>query len=108
MNHMAISISENLEFDMLGIKNELFNIHVVIPKASLGFCFGFGLSFRDYITQRKIEYAKELLLKGTSVADTSSAIGYSNVTYFIKRFKEKVGVTPGSYKSSLEGFRHVE
>lgn len=69
---------------------------------------GFGLSFRDYITQRKIEYAKELLLKGTSVADTSSAIGYSNVTYFIKRFKEKVGVTPGSYKSSLEGFRHVE
>lgn len=58
------------------------------------------LSYKEYVVQIKIDRAKELLSQGVSVSETCVRIGYANIPHFIKKFKEKTGVTPGSYKSA--------
>ena len=57
----------------------------------------------DYVTNIRIEKAKELLgnpfLKIYEIAET---VGYQNDKYFIKVFKKREGQTPKEYRSSLQ------
>lgn len=58
-----------------------------------------GKMYKDYLIYLRIEYAKELLLKEElAVAEICQRVGYGNVSYFIKLFKEMTGVTPAKYR----------
>ena len=58
-----------------------------------------GKSFVEYVTELRIEQSKELLVKEQiSINEISSKVGYHNAYYFIKLFKENVGLTPGEYR----------
>lgn len=60
-----------------------------------------GKSYKDYIVFLRMEYAKELLTKQRlTVAETGQRVGYGNISYFIKIFKEHTGVTPANYRSA--------
>lgn len=58
-----------------------------------------GESYTDYVNRRKVERAKELL-RGTpdSVSAISTALGFMDVSYFVKLFKRFEGVTPLTYR----------
>ena len=45
-----------------------------------------------------IEKAKNLLLRGESVAHTAELMGYANLFHFIRQFKQIAGVTPGQFR----------
>lgn len=61
-----------------------------------------GKSYKDYIIELRINYAKELLLKSDlTVADICTQVGYSNISHFIKTFKERVGKTPGVFRKGI-------
>ena len=50
-----------------------------------------------------MEKAKELLMTTElSLKQIAATVGYSNVSSFIRRFKQLYGVTPGSYKKGQE------
>ena len=59
----------------------------------------FGISFIDYVTNKKIEKAKELLV---STDDTCKAIGemlgYGAQNTFIRVFKKAESMTPAEYR----------
>ena len=58
-----------------------------------------GENLVEYISIMRMKSACTLLeTTNMSVNEISSAVGYSNCTYFIKRFKEYSGYTPRSYK----------
>ena len=59
---------------------------------------GTGNNFTHYLTNTRIQRAKALLESGASVTDTSSQIGYSSVSFFIRTFKKITGYTPASYR----------
>ena len=64
----------------------------------------FGKTVNEYITDRRIALAKELLHKSqTSVTEAAEAVGIYNYTYFSKLFKKKTGMTPSEYKKSPHG-----
>ena len=51
------------------------------------------------ITRRKVERAKELLRSTPdSVSAIASALGFLDVSYFVKLFKRFEGVTPLTYR----------
>ncbi|SHH88002.1 helix-turn-helix domain-containing protein [Clostridium grantii] len=53
----------------------------------------------SYITEMKMEKAKELLITtDIPLSELSEAVGYSNVTSFIRRFKQWENITPGDYR----------
>ncbi len=58
----------------------------------------------DYLTMLRVEHSKTLLMNtDMSVKDIAEAVGYYDAGSFIRRFRQKVGVTPLQYKRSKEG-----
>ena len=60
-----------------------------------------GEPLADYITNRKIELAQNLL-STTSYPVSIIAVkaGYSNFSYFSKLFKKKTGLAPNEYRKA--------
>ena len=57
-----------------------------------------GKNFSVYITEKRIEKSKELLLENKmTVNEISDHLGFSYPYYFIRKFRELEGVTPGQY-----------
>lgn len=65
-----------------------------------------GRTFKDWLTELRIDQAKRLLLSGAAVTDTAMECGFGNLSHFIKCFKERVGTTPGQYRAECVGSQH--
>jgi two-component system response regulator YesN len=58
-----------------------------------------GSNFIEYVTNIRIEKAKELIFKGNlSMKEICGEIGYSDPNYFSRIFKKCVGVTPTDFR----------
>lgn len=62
----------------------------------------YEMSFRDWITGLRIEYAKRLLAQNPrlTVADISEKSGFLSPSHFIRMFKENAGCTPVKWKKT--------
>lgn len=57
-----------------------------------------GMTYTDYITSRRMERAKTLIESNNmTIEQVASTVGYGTAAYFIKKFKEMYGCTPGNY-----------
>ncbi|MBW4622490.1 MAG: AraC family transcriptional regulator [Cyanosarcina radialis HA8281-LM2] len=55
----------------------------------------FGKTVFDYLTERRMDLAKQLLRQGNcTVVETATMVGYSNPAHFAAAFKRKFGITP--------------
>lgn len=64
----------------------------------------FGVSPKEYIIEKRLGYAKQLLETGElSVNDTALLCGYSEPTHFSREFAVRVGVSPSEYKRTAKG-----
>jgi AraC family transcriptional regulator, arabinose operon regulatory protein len=58
-----------------------------------------GVTPREYILQARIESAQNLLLSSNhSIGRIAEILGYSDVYFFSRQFKEKVGVSPSAFR----------
>jgi AraC-like DNA-binding protein len=59
-----------------------------------------GMTFTGYVNQLRLTEAARLLTDraGMPIADIAFAVGYANVSYFNKLFKEEYGCTPGAFR----------
>ena len=58
-----------------------------------------GVSIHEYITQARMNLARELLANtNLRIYEIASSCGYDNTAYFIKVFKSQMGQTPQEYK----------
>ncbi|NMO94955.1 AraC family transcriptional regulator [Paenibacillus lemnae] len=61
-----------------------------------------GITYTDYVTSRRMERAKTLIEKqNMTVEQIASTVGYATAAYFIKKFKDNYGCTPGNYLRSM-------
>lgn len=60
----------------------------------------YGVSFREWISSLRIEYAKKLLIEEAelSVAEIANRVGYQSSTHFIKLFSESEGISPAKWR----------
>lgn len=56
-----------------------------------------GENLSTYITKRKLEVAKEMIIKGKSNNEISDCLGFSSVSHFITTFKKHCNMTPTEY-----------
>jgi len=62
-----------------------------------------GRAPSDFLNDLRIEYASRLLRETTrTVADIAADTGYSTLTNFNRRFRERVGMTPSVYRKLFE------
>ena len=59
-----------------------------------------GISLTQYITSRRVDESMSLLRHGhLSISQIASTVGFSDVNYFSRVFKQITGSTPTSYRS---------
>ncbi|OWR31997.1 AraC family transcriptional regulator [Saccharibacillus sp. O23] len=57
-----------------------------------------GVTYTEYVTARRMEAARTLIRSGSlNVEQVAGSVGYVTPAYFIKKFKEAYGCTPGQY-----------
>ncbi|MDE5825167.1 MAG: helix-turn-helix transcriptional regulator, partial [Lachnospiraceae bacterium] len=60
-----------------------------------------GITFVHYVTQKRLEDAKELLSTTKKpLTDIALEVGFNDTFHFIKTFKKVIGMTPGQYRMS--------
>lgn len=58
-----------------------------------------GITYIEFITQKRIEKSRELLLNtNLSIEEISQKVGFNTPHYFTKKFKESFGMTPSTFK----------
>jgi AraC-like DNA-binding protein len=66
-----------------------------------------GQTIHNFITQKKIEESKHLLVfTDKSVKEIAMLLSYSSHSHFIQVFKAKQGITPSNYRE-LHGINHL-
>lgn len=59
-----------------------------------------GINFIDYLTKKRIGYAKKLLKQGNlTIKEIGDKVGYSDSNYFCRIFKKNTGMTPTKYRA---------
>jgi AraC-like DNA-binding protein len=60
-----------------------------------------GMTFTAYVNKLRLTEAARLLKEkgATPIADIAYSVGYANISYFNKLFKEEYGCTPGAFRS---------
>jgi two-component system response regulator YesN len=58
-----------------------------------------GTNFSDYVIAKRLERARKLLQNPKmKIFEVAYSVGYKNLTYFSRHFKEVYGITPGEYR----------
>ena len=66
------------------------------------FLNSFGVSPKEYIIRKRIEFAKSLLKSGSfPVYEIASLCGYSEPCHFSREFSKRVGVSPSRYVDAM-------
>lgn len=61
-----------------------------------------GKRFTQWLSDLRIEKAKELLADGSKlIRDIGQEVGFLTIQNFMRVFKAKTGVTPSEYRSTL-------
>lgn len=61
-----------------------------------------GMPFSEYIADRRVRLAKELLAdERLSINEIAERVGYNDYFYFIKVFKKVTGISPSKYRKVL-------
>ncbi|WP_080848925.1 response regulator transcription factor [Cytobacillus gottheilii] len=85
--------------DELTLKDVAAHVHLNSSYFSVLFKEQINLTFSEYITRRRIQRAKELMIStNLPVSEIADEVGYKTSRYFIKLFREMEGVTPAVYR----------
>jgi len=101
MDSILRFIDDNIEEVTLSAVADEFNI--TSAHLSRTFKDNMGINFSEYVTEKKLIRATELLKENTdySIADIANKLGYNTASYFSSKFKDRFGVTPGNYKKNI-------
>ncbi|MBI9100974.1 MAG: response regulator [Spirochaetales bacterium] len=89
--------SENITLDQIGT-------HLSVSRNYLSRIFKeeTGIKIWDYLTEIRMEKARELLVKtNLKTSDIAEKVGYENATYFSSIFKKVNGLPPKEYRNSI-------
>jgi len=62
----------------------------------------FNVGFKQYLNERRVQAAKELLLseRNLPIGDIATMVGCNSVVTFIRMFKKHTGMSPGEYRKT--------
>lgn len=97
VEEVRMHFRENITLSMLAEKYGMSTANL-----SAQFKERLSVTFSDYITSLRMQYAKDLLRdEKLSVQEVAEASGYSDYFYFTKVFKKVEGISPSKYRKAL-------
>ena len=99
-------IAENQLSGSLSVGNIAAQCHYNSVYLSRLFKEETGILLQDYIIQKRMEKAQELLNQGVRIGEVATAVGYENFPHFSRAFKKMYGISPKQYQSSSTTVRN--
>ncbi len=98
------------EFKHLSVSNIARHFHISICHISRIFKESQGINLQEWLLREKITRSKFLLIQDRrqTVKEVGQIMGFCSSDYFIKVFKNQVGVTPGKFREIDGGFYGLE
>ncbi len=85
--------------EQISIDEVAHSAHLSVSRLSHIFKEQTGMTIIDYMTNMRIEYAKELLIStNKNCTEICFEAGYNNQSYFTRTFKEISGMTPRQFR----------
>ncbi|WP_289030628.1 AraC family transcriptional regulator [uncultured Paraglaciecola sp.] len=94
--YLHAHVSEDVSLDELSQVAHMSKFHLL-----RSFRDYFGMTPHQYWQNYRINRAKEGLEQGMSLADVAFTFGFSDLSYFNRRFKPVFGLTPYQFRHSL-------
>ncbi|SNS74385.1 two component transcriptional regulator, AraC family [Anaerovirgula multivorans] len=93
-------VDENIK-GQLSLRDVANHVHLNSSYLSVLFKEQTNLTFSEYVTRRRLENAKKLLMStNLTVDEIAHDVGYQTAKYFIKLFKEFEKMTPSRFRKS--------
>ncbi len=92
------AVADKITLDALADHAGLDKFHLV-----RAFRAEVGLPPYEYLTHVRVSRAKELLQRGTRVAEAAQAVGFYDESQLHRHFRRIVGITPGRFSRSFTG-----
>ncbi len=100
----VIKIIEQRYSEDIDLKSISKDIHLTPYYIGTIFKKNTGKTFNKYLSDYRIDRAKEILQAGkVNVSQLSDAVGIKNTSYFCSLFKDRFGISPGDYKELVKG-----
>lgn len=97
----AITYIDQYLKDEITLKDVAAHVHLNPSYFSVLFKEQVKLNFSEYVTRRRIQRAKELVISTKlPINEIAEMAGYKTAKYFIKIFKEMEGMTPSAYRKT--------
>ncbi|QMV41185.1 response regulator transcription factor [Cohnella cholangitidis] len=94
-------LEERLQ-DPVTLRDVAEHLHLNASYFSVLFKEQTGLTFSDYLTRRRVQRAKELLVSTRMpIAEIAEKVGYQTAKYFVKVFRSQESVSPGQYRQNV-------
>ena len=98
-------VDENLFDKELCLTMVAEHLDISIYSISRMFKAATGSNFKDYISDKRLERARILLLTTSeSVGSITEAVGFDRVSYFSTLFRKKYGISPSQYRKEQNTF----
>lgn len=95
--YIDLHLSEDLSLDVVAAK-----VFISPKYMSRLFKEELGVTYTEYVTSKRLEKAKTLIERNNmTIEQIAVTVGYGTSAYFIKKFKETYGCTPGNYMRSV-------
>lgn len=97
-------IDRHFQSGELSLKRVAGAVNVSANYLSAVFSREMKMTFVEYVTERRMEKARELLRSGQlRPGEAAAAVGYRDTHYFSFLFKKIHGCTPGDYRAGKDG-----
>jgi len=100
-NDITRYIDKNYLDSQLSLEKVANEFNITPQYLSRFFKEHFNVGYVDYVNEKRINKAKEYLLKDEKIKDVSVKSGFNNVGTFINAFKKYTGYKPGEYKENM-------
>ena len=95
----AIEVLKKDYTDEISLEDVAQKLNVTPQYLSKVFKEDTGITFKEYLTELRIELSKTLLKSGDlSIKEICYQVGYNDTSYFIRAFKKFEGLTPKDYQ----------
>lgn len=101
VHHVKQYIDDNFSLEDIGTNYLAKEFCISEGYLSTSFNREYEISLSKYITKLRINYAKKLLKETQlGICEVAKECGFRSISYFMRRFKECVGVTANEFRTS--------